>query len=569
MVEKFHHGLQKLKYYSNKITSPELGLRTNQKIRKMIFFYKSRYNWGMANQRKQEYNMNILIDKSRKIKVIQPECDICGEGYTVNTVCPYCNFECCKKCFDKYLLTTTGDTKCMSCKQTYDLDTIWKLCNKKTYKEYTEFKHEQLIQKEISLFQETLIEIDQERLEEKARKTALLKGHLRKTIELINSLQLVIIDMRSNDRNITDNMLSQLGLDFDQLVSIKATKDTVKVNAEIDHAITLARKECSNEEKLEELKRNTFIKNCSVPNCKGTLNNRWYCRLCEIPHCNKCGELKRKAGDGEQKNGDDEHICNPDSVQSLEEIKKNSKPCPKCGIAIFKTEGCDQMFCIVCHTAFSWKTLTIETGRIHNPHYYEIMRRDGNTRREEGDIRPCDEDVQFDDRIIRIYQHYNILTPAELGKIQNSFRFVIEIAETYNERREQLTNGTFANLRKKYIKNEISGENFRKQIKMKNTRTIKKIELCRVLGITKIAISEELKRIIREEDGTFIMVSIVSASIPERRNRLRNKYDTFNSNMEEIIKNTNKILETVGAKYTGQSRYIMYSNTGWKITSAV
>lgn len=52
--------------------------------------------------------------------------------------------------------------------------------------------------------------------------------------------------------------------------------------------------------------------------------------------------------------------------------------------------NCDQMFCVECHTAFSWNTGQIVTGVIHNPHYYEFLRKQGNgvAPRNAGDV-PC------------------------------------------------------------------------------------------------------------------------------------------------------------------------------------
>lgn len=82
------------------------------------------------------------------------------------------------------------------------------------------------------------------------------------------------------------------------------------------------------------------------------------------------------------------HICKPEDIETVKLLKQETRPCPKCGVPISKIDGCDQMWCVQCKTAFSWITGIIETGRVHNPHFYEWQRQ----RVVNGDIPREDED---------------------------------------------------------------------------------------------------------------------------------------------------------------------------------
>ena len=114
----------------------------------------------------------------------------------------------------------------------------------------------------------------------------------------------------------------------------------------------------------------SFVRACSADGCRGFLSTQWKCGLCENWTCSQCHELK-----GPDRNG--EHTCNPDNVATAQMIARETKPCPKCAIGIFKIDGCNQMFCTACNTAFDWRTGRILLRDIHNPHYFEYMQRHG------------------------------------------------------------------------------------------------------------------------------------------------------------------------------------------------
>ena len=145
--------------------------------------------------------------------------------------------------------------------------------------------------------------------------------------------------------------------------------------------------------------------------------------MCKTQVCPDCHEIK--SDNPEEKK---EHNCDPNIVESVKQIEKDSKPCPKCSSTIYKIDGCNVMFCTICHTAFCWKTGKLETGRIHNPHYYQWLRDNngGVIQREEEKIETVRSCELLDYRSMR-----NIL----YNKFQHLFEYTefINIVDRYSK----------------------------------------------------------------------------------------------------------------------------------------
>ena len=140
---------------------------------------------------------------------------------------------------------------------------------------------------------------------------------------------------------------------------------------------------------LQKAEKKEYDVKCPNPvECRGIMS-RNKCGLCNLKTCAQCLEIT-----GIIKEEQEAHVCKPENIESAKLIKKEAKPCPKCGIPICKIDGCDQMWCpqTGCDTAFSWRTGEIDYGRRHNPHYYERQRvlaeknGQGAPAREPGDI---------------------------------------------------------------------------------------------------------------------------------------------------------------------------------------
>ena len=109
---------------------------------------------------------------------------------------------------------------------------------------------------------------------------------------------------------------------------------------------------------------------CPKGGCRGLVVGT-ACGMCGTTVCRSChAALSGPAGG--------EHVCNDAELATAREIMSRTKPCPACGVRIFKEFGCDQMWCTSCHTCFSWSTLKVlRNVHIHNPHFHEWRMRHG------------------------------------------------------------------------------------------------------------------------------------------------------------------------------------------------
>ena len=274
-------------------------------------------------------------------------CNICCETYNKSSHAPICcpNKDCayqaCKECTRTYLLNKTTGPHCMNCNQAWSNYFIVTNLNKSFVEStYTDHRATVLMELEKSKMPDTMNAVNN-----------YVKGE----------------DLEKEARDI-DKELTELRRQCSVLHNSRQNKLTQAIALKSGKAVTGERKK--------------FIMPCPADDCRGFLSTGYKCEACKNHACPHCLDVLGPNPNHVQ------HTCDPDAVKTAELIKSTTKPCPKCGERISKIEGCDQMWCVSCHTAFGWKTGTIETGTVHNPHYYQFQRQvnNGEVARNPGDV---------------------------------------------------------------------------------------------------------------------------------------------------------------------------------------
>ena len=343
------------------------------------------------------------MDLFRDIKMSKisekEQCQICAfERVKTNMItCPKCNLICCQVCVKKFLLDSSLQTPiCMGCKVGWDLDFIVSKTESSFDDTYRLHRAKIVLSLEKSLIPSTQGKaLSQAKLREYSIFTAESNRNIKKIKSWLKEAEVKKIKYLDK---FTKFKVVDKDMENYEKYKAKYTEISTKIQ-ECKSSLGKIRDSILAEERLqtEELKNEKrpgkvepkYICPCPQDDCKGYIDSLTYkCGICEKTVCKRC---QVPTHDGEK--------CNPDILETVKMLKKETKPCPNCQVPIFKIDGCDQIWCTSCHTAFSWNTGEVETGKIHNPHYYQWMRENGGLPREQGDVR-CEQQVNID-RIIR------------------------------------------------------------------------------------------------------------------------------------------------------------------------
>ena len=285
-------------------------------------------------------------ERSKRIKnqVVEPElCVVCSERYTSilrkKIICKFCKAGACCKCVEQYLLTRHEDAHCLHCRVNYNDTTLQEICTR-TYLQQTYFKHRQ----------EVLIN------RERANLPLLQDAALREKRQRERWSQEAVINKRISEAKAErDAIISEhhklyvLTYGPQRVQGAVHSERMIKLQELMDHADELreymrqekhllyamrwpAAADGVEEEKKEEEKKK-FVRRCTRDGCQGFLSTAWKCGICEWHSCSKCFAVKGLAHNVE-------HECKKEDVETADLIRKDCKPCPKCGEFIEKSSGC-------------------------------------------------------------------------------------------------------------------------------------------------------------------------------------------------------------------------------------
>lgn len=357
------------------------------------------------------------------------ECNICINKNKNIITCKYCEFEACKNCVSKYILESINDAKCMNCHKYYDREYLLDICGKNWYNNsYKPSRENVMFEREKILFNESIPFAE---MYKNGKKIATQIEEIEKKIELYDE-QIKKYNKKK----------SELVKNIHELNVIKQSFDRQIKNGNL----------IINTAKTEKSAKQKFYVKCSYTNCDGTINDKDHvCIKCEKKACKKCFEPYLE-----------EHKCDENIIATIEMMKKDTKPCPKCTIPIHRTSGCYQMWCTSCHTTFHYNTGEILKETIHNPHYIEWLSNNA--------IKQNNNNCNMYNRIARVKTYHDIGYHDERS-VLNIYRMVQHINNVLlpdaNANIDKFADHNINNeIRVKYLVGDVTEEIYKRKLFM-------------------------------------------------------------------------------------------------------
>lgn len=427
---------------------------------------------------KIETQLNNRINlNTMSAKKAAETCPICADTYTgtlrKEVCCAFCSFTSCNVCTKKYLCDGVLDPHCMSCRRAWtdefldaNFSRAWRTG---LYKKHRE---DILVEREMAI-----LPTRQARVEafSKRKETETAMATLSKQIRELETQ----ITALNRQQGVQSAWYHRYNAEF--------MGQTVP-------AWTMAYTHPQGGGAVEKKERAQFIMKCPDEGCRGFLSSAYKCGTCANWFCSDC--LVKK---GEDK--DAPHTCDEKLKETVALIIKESKPCPKCGQRISKIDGCDQMWCTECHTAFSWTTGKVVNGVVHNPHYYEFLRQQGGgaAPRVAGDL-PCGG-----------VPYYHVLMTNMRGLPASIINEVSEAHRTISEVNDQRVGqyqGAFTqedngDLGVRYLLREITKEEMKKELAKRESKRNKQMAIRAILEMFALTGAEMLQRFTRDPKLTL------------------------------------------------------------------
>ena len=365
------------------------------------------------------------------MSITEYECTLCTESMIDNDriICPHCSIEICEPCFQYGITMELQNPVCIYCKKPLSLEFI--LSNNATYwceKIFLDYYSNLLLEKEKNKIMDTIpkfkihVEIDNLKKE----RNNLLTN--KKIMNLLKKKGLSKEDLENTYEN--------------HIYTRNKQKETLTTKIEkLEKSLNIKQKE-----KKEKI---SYITKCPKDNCKGFINSKYFCEICDTKICKACFMITNQ-----------DHTCSRHDIESAEMIKKDSKPCPGCYIPIFKISGCNQMFCTNCNTVFHWETLQIDKGPVHNQHYFDYL----------SELKNSSEQSRLDNvacgTIEEIYT--NIDRKIMISWLQHTYTKTQEINTIKIPELREIFKDNFEKYRIQYLYGNISEKSWKQKI-MKDT----------------------------------------------------------------------------------------------------